>query len=610
MAKVGGPVNPAALTSIVGTGGVNAATIVPDLQSLAGSADVKIETDTSILNSNQIQTYDFTVYQRILNEIRSTSTGNGQIVLQPVLMGQADTETMNIELVYNLSLQWTNTTGADGGSPVNNTFTQQQLIAEISNNTLTGGNVTGTASGSLEQFANLFTMPEFGKLRPIQRTQLFIGNNSQLVQRANMNLGYHVPVIINSRKHSPDDLQRIAALGSPVVQGKQAGAMARTADDSEARYQMGTNLQADYVKNMAQVLYEDMYAGIDNNGQPATNTSNVYTTTSAQRHTVVPLKFLNSFCNEKQYLPPSTKMRIELFVATQPTLIWVYSFTTDPQANTVTTVRCFMTITDARFNCVSYILTQSAQEMDNQRWLTTPKVYNYSTFEYVPITTNANQTAYTVNAAINQQRPTDLIWRVFNGTVADGFQTLFPRQGDLTTPDQNGVWQFFNNSVPNVAFGNIRVNIGGRLGYENRYMIAQDNVNLRFQTYMMSQEDWMNEVIQRDVWRGPNEQQSLIGQRWQDMCESILPTMSISPGDMQSQNYYSADQGAVTIFVDIDVMNATLRTPLPAGLQIFVYKKLQEQLLLDAAGSITIVQWPAIKANGKDVKIPITFNQN
>lgn len=581
-----GAVNPQALTALTGAGGVQTATIVPDLQSINNGKDVRIETDTSLLNSNQNLTFDNTFYERILNEIRSTSNNSNQIVIQPTLMGHADTSSMCVELQYTATVNTSTLTGTG------TFFNCGQLATQLNNDIV---NEVPTSTGT-EYYG--FYQPEWAMLRNITRTQIFLGNNAQLVQRANMNLGQHYAILLNDRKYHPDDYMRYAALGLPV-----ANWFPNAGQGAQYVQQAGTHVPTEYLQANENAMTEILVNALVSGG--TTNTG-----ISQNRYVTVPLSALNSFFTEKQFLPPSTKMRIELF--TNPTNQVIFYFLYPPVAGTSTAptlATVTINIMNARFNCVSYLMTQTAQEMDNQRWLTTPKVYNYNTYELVQFPTIANQTIYPgLNLAINQQRPTDVKFRIFNPTAQDTFNAGGTPAGVFNSSNQYAQW--YNNSVGNVSFYNLRINISGRLNYELRKIDSATTNAQGYQSFSMCMEDAMNMLINRDTWRAPNESVQFVPDIWDDSCNSVTPTMSLSPGDMQSKDYYSTDQGAVSIYVDLEVWQNCPRQALPGGLLIIMYKKLQEQLLLDAAGSTTIVQWPAIKAEGTKVSIPTTFNQN
>ena len=242
-----GGINPQALTALTGAGGVQTATIVPDLQSINNGKDVRIETDTSLLNANQNLTYDNTFYERILNEIRSTSNNSNQIVIQPTLMGNADTSSMCVELQYTATV----TLSAANGT---GTFLNcQQLITEINNDLLNGVQTAVT-----DQYYN-FYQPEWTMLRNITRTQIFLGNNAQLVQRANMNLGQHYAILLNDRKYHPDDYMRYAALGLPVSNWFPSVGIATNIN------QLGSHVPQEYLQAnenaMSEILVNSLYQG-------------------------------------------------------------------------------------------------------------------------------------------------------------------------------------------------------------------------------------------------------------------------------------------------------------------------------------------------------------
>ncbi len=584
--------NPQSLAAIIGTGNVQTATIVPDLNSINNGKDVRITTDTGVLNSDQTVEFDNTVYQRILNEIRSTSTANNQIVIQPTLMGHCDTSSMVVEAEYKV---YASLDPTDGKTPANTYDAYSYVLSVL-------GSIYSNEAEDVT--GNNIYFPEFGLLRGLTRTNVYLGTGNLLIQRANMNLQTHYPVLINSRKYFESDLLNLAAIGMPCT------ITASDFKEAYAQYPL-TPLDANYTlwqkRAFAELLYS-YYAAerkdFSSNSLP-----------TPVRRTAIPLSFLNSFFAEKQYLPPSVKMRIELFTALTPQTIAIigkapYVVVGDKLQNPtgIGNWTFKVEISDFRFNANSYVLTQSATLMDNNKWLTNPKTYNYNTFEYVPTRTDGVTTVYNVNLAINQQRPTNIYFRVVSN---------LPDFSDLT---RGGYKTFKDCSVPNVYFGNIRVNIAGRLAYELRRVqnVAEiettsgGDVFGRYahQDYAMCMEDAMNVRTNRDTWRTPNGCIKLLPDLWGGMANSIMPDMSLNPGDMQSQGFQSADQGAVSIMMEIEVYINSRRVPLPAGLQLIVYKQLQEQLLLSADGKATIIQWPAIKATNTSVKIPITFNQN
>ncbi len=585
-------VNPQSLSAIIGTGNVQTATIVPDLNSINNGKDVRITTDTGILNAHQTIDYDNTIYQRTQNEIRSTSTANNQIVIQPTLMGHCDTSTMMLEFKHVI---YATLTPTDGGTAITDYYAYSTVLSQL------GAIYSNEAE---DVTGNNVSFPEFGFLRGITRTNVYLGTGSLLIQRSNMNLQPHYPVIINSRKYLQSDLLNLATIGFPctISSNKFKDAYSIPLTPLDANY---TLWQKRYFSELLYSYYVS---------KPSSFVNEVIGTST--RYTSVPLSYLNSFFEEKQFLPPSTKMRIEVFTALTPKVIAVIDkapyFKTGQSLGEVPegvgTWTFTIEISDARFNCNAYILTQSAQLMDNNMWLTNPKTYNYNTYEYVPVRTDGATTVYTMNLSINQQRPTNIYFRVLSNLA------------DLATLEPGGWKTFQDCSVPNVYFGNIKVNIAGRLSYELRRV---QNVQEKdttpgakifgiysLQDYSMPMEDAMNIRTNRDTWRTPNEVIKLLPDQWGGWAHSVMPDMSINPGDFQSKDFYSADQGACTITLEIEVLTNSNRAPLPAGLQLIVYKKLQEQLLLSADGKATIIQWPAIKATNTNVKIPITFNQN
>lgn len=581
-----GQLNPNSVASITGSANVNNATIVPNLQAINDGRDFTITTDTGILNQQQTIVNDFTIYDRIQNWQYPQSVSNNQIVLLPTLMGHCDTKNMYIGGQFSVQVSYTGTNAPTTG-------TQWSQVIDLNTPYSFFQPTEGNCSSN-------WSFPEQGIARTMSRVQVYLGNNSQMIQRQNMNYAQHFAALQKGRKYHTDDYMALGNWGS----WNTTSSRANLPDLPFNSYDMTTGGDANWDS-----CFDKAWIGLlDWIKRYCSTVAGTALATSFvipfPKDTAFPLYFVNSFFEQNQSLPPGTKMRIEIF--TQPNYVTVmlnnsaYGYSASLPTAPSGTITIKMQLTNAIFNCVANTLTQTAAASLNSQWALNPMTYVYNTYEYVTQAMDGTTTNWqNINVCTNQQRPTDIFLRMlYEGP-------------DLTTGIviNTNIYPYNNCTYPNVAYGNWRINISGRLGYENRYLNDQTNP-LSNQDWQGNINDLLNMAINKDTWRNPDEIFTGDMDRFSSVYNSIIPCISTNPGSMQSAGFYSADKGAVSMTLSIEIYSADTRTAVPATCVFYIYKKLQEQLLIDIAGTSTIIQWPAIKTNGNNVKIPITFNQN
>lgn len=543
--------------AVIGDTNAQTATIVPTLSEAADSQNLVVSADTSVLNKNQVLNLDDTFYETITNEVWPQQLQEGKIAIAGTTMGWLDTQKCFLEI------------------PFRTTFT---TVGTVPADMLTPDSLGERPSNTYENWSE-YTQPEFHMLRPIRRFQVFLGENNVSVQRAQMNFAQNFPTIIYDRKYNRNDYNIISALGYPISIGSHASQSA--AGGTATFINAGVSKIRQEYNDERKNAFFSMNRTRNNNGKS---------------YLVVPLYCLNSFFRENQYLPPGLKFRFELEYTTGAVEIQRSSIKATTEGVNTWSISYEQ---DIRFNAFAYILRAGTQEQINRNWITNPFLYNYTTYEYLERKMNGTSQTYYENICISQQRPTDIILRVVNEGA----------NGLLTTPP--GINYVYNNAgVPGIAFHDIKINIAGRLQYHFRNADLITDGAQQHSGGMPNMVDALMNTASNDTWRNANEEEFLVQPATRGIKESNWCVISIQPGNMQSIGNYSTDQGAVSVQMEINItMNNKERTPLPSTLKLVIYKKLTEQLAIDANKNVQIIQWPAVKSNSGYV-VQQTFNMN
>ena len=553
------PIRQAASNSRAVTGDVNAqtATIVPTLSEAADSQNLVVSADTSVLNKNQVLKLDDTFYETITNEVWPQQLQDGKVAIAGTTMGWMDTQKCFIEIPFTTQFATSGTVATDMVTPDGN----------------------GERPPSAYDW-NDFAQPEFHMLRPIRRFQVFLGENNVSIQRAQMNFRENFPVIIYDKKYHRNDYPMLSSLGFPISIGSHA-------------LQVPAGGNATQINNRISTLNPEFC----NARRLAFMSMNRIRRNGGVSYLVVPLYCLNSFFRENQYLPPGLKFRFEMEYTTGSVEIQRTSVTSTTQGVNSWGITYNNQI---RFNAFAYILRAGTQEQINRNWITNPFLYNYTTYEYLERKTNGSSLTYYENICISQQRPTDIIIRVLNeGT-----------NGLLANIAGGNLYSYNLAGVPGVCIHDIKINIAGRLQYHFRNADLITDQNQQWAGGQMDMVDALMNTANNDTWRNVNEEEYLVQPQTRTLSESGYCVISIQPGNMQSIGNYSTDQGAVSVQIELNIcMNDKQRSPLPSTFKIVIYKKLTEQIAIDANKNVQIIQWPAVKSNSGYV-VQQTFNMN
>lgn len=542
--------------AIYGDANAATATVVPTITEAADSQNLTVSADTSVLNKNQILNLDDTFYETITNEVFPQQLADGKLAIAGTTMGWIDTQKCFLEIPVKISYT--------AGTNLNNQMT-----------TFDGELINYKEVSGWEEW----TQPEFNMLRPIQRFSVYLGENNVAVQRAQMNFAQNFPIIIYDRKIHSSDYPMYASVGMPIATGS---CFTQNKDANGATRTWGlTQINKEYSQCFSRAWFD----------------RNRRRNLAGISYLTVPLYFLNSFFRENQYLPPGLKFRFEMEY--NPGVVEIMRSSVQAQTEGKDLWFCQYQ-KDVRFNAFAYILRAGTQEQINRTWITQPFLYNYITYEYLERKLNGTSVTYYENIAISQQRPTDLIIRVVNES-GDGY---------LNNAAQNMLFSYKDAGLPGVIIHDIKINIAGRLQYYFRNMDQLGDQKNQWTGGAVNMVDALMQTANKDTWRNLNEEEWLVQPQTRSINQSMYTVISIQPGNMQSIGNYSVDQGAVSIQLEINLsMNDKVRTPIPTGNKLVIYKKLTEQLAIDGNKNVQLIQWPAVKSNSGYV-IQQTFNMN
>ncbi len=550
--------------AIYGDANAQTATVVPDLSKASDGSSLRVGQNTADLDFNQTLELNDLFYETTTEEIYPQSTAAGNCAIIGNTMGWTRLDQMILEMEVTLS----------GGFQTSNPTT----------------GALGTLNTAITQ-PGWYNTPAFAMINGLQRFDVSMGNNNQKIGRQQMTYIQGLILTAQDQKYDHGKIKTLGHIGMPRsrccndIETNQTGFAKpffnRVTTTSQEHLQAWQNALVDYI--------------IAANG--ASVVSSEPTMTGTLR-IGVPLSLLNSFFKNPAYLPPGTPYRFEIQYLTTPFYILsVQSGVINAAANN--TLLCTHT---GNFRLVyrRHELRQPSQAQINQQWLTRPFLYNYETYEYYEKATDGTTINYVQDIAISQQRPTEIIIKVI-------------WTGSLTTPSTvvsntlaNIVWP--NNGAGMIACDDLKIYIAGRQQYYLR-TCTQITQQVRAEGRRDATNVLNNLVNNETYCVADGEFDAVISNTFSNSEEFWLK-ISINPGDMQKHGFLSTDQGAVVIRVDGDFhFNNSLRTPLPVNFKIVYYKKLPEQITLDANKNITTVTWPAVKSNSGYL-IEQTFNNN
>jgi hypothetical protein len=549
--------------AIYGDSNAQTATVVPDLAKASDNSALSVQQNTADLEINQKLVLNDLFYETTTEEIYPQSTSAGNCAIIGSTMGFTRTDLMFLEMEFQVTPVGPNPVGTSAVGP---------------------GFPTVTNRG-------LFNSPAFACLQGLQRFDVSMGNNNQKIGRQQMTTTAGLTLIAQDQKYEISSLPIIAQLGLPRTRTGHNPTTLQTGISAQF-YQSQTTILPLWIQHWNNALQDMILSG------NLTAMQVTEPTLTANIRLGVPLGMLNSFFKNTQFLPPGTPYRFEIQFNTAAFVIAVAS------AAPIALPNSYLSLTHTgNFRLVyrRHELRQPAQASINNQWLTRPFLYNYETYEYYEKATDGTNINYTVDIAISQQRPTDIIIKVLyvGGSVpaevttgtGTGRQIAFPQSG-----------------ISCVTCSNLKIYIAGRQQYYLRTTLA-DNAQLRREG-LRDATNCLNTAVNNETYSNMDgDFEPVISSQFSSTEEFFLK-VSINPGDMQKNGFMSTDMGAVVVRVEGDFSWAnTTRTPLPVGYRIVYYKKLPEQITLDANKNITTITWPAVKSNSGYL-IEQTFNTN
>jgi hypothetical protein len=330
----------------------------------------------------------------------------------------------------------------------------------------------------------------------------------------------------------------------------------------------------------------------------------------------IPLGMLNGFFQEEAWLPAGLPFRIE--IEYDPTVFAIAKGSSISATQSYCMYLQQQWTSNMSLKYRSHILKADIQDAINNEWLSKPFLYQYETFEYVEIIGDGSTVTLTKDIAINQQRPTQLYFRILPN-ASKGFGTT-----SVESLSYYNYWDSFggrscwfaNADAGPFRIKNIFIFIGGR---QNYYLRMDENGNSSGPYCSGGAAAAVNELVNGRCYQSPDHHPLT---SYSEPCHLNFAKpfcVSINPGDFVKKGYISSDSGALSIRVNCDVVwnptnNATANPkicniPLPKEFKLVIYKKYPEQLQINAAKNLNVVTWPAVVASNNYL-IPSTYNMN
>lgn len=546
-------------TAVYGDANVTAATIVPNLNNVSDGVNVNVIADSGQLKIFQPLTLDNTFLDSRTEEVFAQTVSTNILAIMGNLMGWVDKRTMVLTIPVTM-----------------------QLVV------LTTNSITNDI---IQPFTN-WIQPELAFLQPIIRFEVKLGNNNQIVQRSMMNYAEGLRIVALDQHYNWE--QRIlmsSQLGMPQSIGYNSLYMltnGATSSDSVVTPIIS------YEQAVVWNAWKETLFGQSGAPYP-------YLTTEL----CIPIGALNSFFAEDAFLPVGLPYRFELeFNTATHNILFnnIFNLTAIPTISGTGTVQ--MTYgTNISLRYKSHILTQNIQDQINNAWITKPLLYQYDTYEYVEIIGDGATITLLKDIAINQQRPTTLIFRIMptNSTT----NTLPLVLGTLGAGTVNAAVAYFNNATtPGFRFKNLFIYIGGRQNYYLRMdTIGQGDA-------VMGGAAGSNNLINGKCYTQPGAHPYVFSHANSQYIGGLF-YVNLNPGDFVKRGYISTDSGALVIRIQTDVVStyAPTGSAMPNTHKLVIYKKYPEQIQINAAKNLNTIQWPAIAATNSYI-IPSTYNMN
>lgn len=545
-------------TAIYGDPNVQAATVVPNLNNVSDGTNLNVISDSGQLKLYQALTLNDNFYDTRTEEVFQTNVSNNVVAIQGALMGWCNKQ----DFVLGV----------------------QSTIQFTTANVVFNDHIAGGISHWIQ--------PEFAILQPFVRIEVKLGNNNQIVQRNMMNYAQGLRLIALDQSYNWAQSMIAAELGLPYSVGNAiynvawGGAINQYTPNSsyeevEMSYRSRWNQIKDSLWQNAAVAPIAVEFGI-------------------------PLGMVNSFFAENAFLPAGLPFRIELEYTTGAHYI-AYSSATSPfapaaQPNDNAINLSFLQNFSLRYR--SHILKAHIQDSINNEWITKPLLYQFDTYEYVEIVGDGSTRTLLKDIAINQQRPTTLLFRIMstNNTTNSNPVTLGTLPGD-----GRATWVYPNSSAGMFRYANMFIYIGGR----QNYYLRMDGVNPAWGSMPSTSAGAVNAIVSGRCYDEVNQKPLTSFSSPMNFFTGKPFRTYINPGDFVKKGYMSTDAGALVIRVQTDVL--PLFNPntgaIPSTMKLVIYKKYPEQLQINAAKNINTIQWPAVAASNNYL-IPSTYNMN
>jgi hypothetical protein len=546
--------------AIYGDANAQTATVVPDLAKASDNSALSVQQNTADLEIHQKLILNDLFYETTTEEIYPQTTSAGNVAIIGSTMGFTRTDLMFLEMEFTA----------------------------IATATSTATSIVGPGYSTVVN-RGLFNSPAFAMLQGLQRFDVSMGNNNQKIGRQQMTTTSGITLIAQDQKYELASLPIIAQLGLPRTRTGHNPTSVQTGF-SQQFFQSQTTILPLWIQHWNNALQDII---ISANASSFTGETTINTVIRVG----VPLGVLNSFFKNTQFLPPGTPYRFEIQYNTSAFVIAM----ADAAALTGNKYLSLAHTGNFRLVYRRHELRQPAQASINNQWLTRPFLYNYETYEYYEKATDGTNINYTVDIAISQQRPTDIIIKVlYNGGTIPAEVTTGTGTGRQVAFPQSGIGC--------VTCSNLKIYIAGRQQY---YLRTTLNDGSQFRREgLKDATNCLNSTVNNETYSNMDGDFEPVVSSQFSSTEEFFLKISINPGDMQKNGFLSTDMGAVVVRVEGDFSYAnTLRTPIQTGYKIVYYKKLPEQITLDANKNITTITWPAVKSN-TGYLIEQTFNTN
>ena len=623
---------------IYGDAALQTATITPTLTQAADGNSLKVTSDPEDLQMYQSLNLQDLFYDTRTSRDYPQSVSSNIIAFVGTTANWTLWSEVFLELEANITFQVVGTNASTGG-----VGTALNALPNIQNMTYySPNNMLFTDFG-------YFNQPEFAFLQPIQRVEIKMGANNQVIGRYPMN--YLPGILLNckDKEYNNETKDIFTNFGLPTSRAIYASnATQGTVNVSVGSVANMYGYNTDY-KDLLEawnVKIKDIYKTACDNyaaagGAFSTGSTATPTSLTQQIKFAIPLNFLNSVLDTQGYFPPGVPFRIEIqFNSSSFEIMNNYHKTvaegiTGGIGGDLTTASSYIspvavTMQYTGLNSVlhrrEHMLRQTAQEKINIDWIRKPFLYNYETYEYFDFPLTSGVAFYKQEIAISQQRPTQLFLVLINstisGTTSIGTYTMKYPTATASNITNQILRHYPNASCPGFRISEMKVYISGRQNYYFRteYTSAgfttgapvTSGTNTAILTgsggYVKDATNALECLVNVHTYQDGFNTDLTKSKLW-TFNEGGFFCCSINPGDCENKSFISSDQGASVVqleFYITDAMNNQINT---SGYILRCFKKLPEQMQLDAQKNITTISWPAAVADNRYI-IPATYNLN